>query len=113
VILDENGSLIDAAMPDVTMTHTETNFKEHPDPAYSDGTIANTLTFRVDKEDGDWAELRLDAHELMSSVDMSSRVQSIDPWYTSFRAACQLSFDIDGVQYNGTGVSTLERMDLE
>lgn len=126
VVLDENGALIDANLDAVTMTHTESNFQDHPDPAF-EGQIANTVTFRAENENGDWAEIRLDAQMLLASKDLMPNISlgmtdieifiaellGRDPWYTRFGCAAELMFNIGGVEYHGSGFLTLELMDLE
>jgi hypothetical protein len=126
-VLDQNGALIDAATPGVTMTSTESNYQPHPDPTYTDGTIANTVTFTVNAQNGDWAKITLNAQGLLASqnliplFDMSltpverqvAQDIQLSPWYTRFGAAAALQFHINGVDYTGNGFSILERMDLE
>jgi hypothetical protein len=129
-ILDANGVLIDGALETVSVTHEATNYQKHPDPNFDgaeSGKIANTVTFRAESENGDWAEIRLDAQVLLASADLLPAfgqsmsplefdiAQNIgmDPWYTRFAAAASLTFNIGGVEYEGAGFSTLELMDLE
>lgn len=124
VILDQNGALIDAAQSDVTMSVDESNFQIHPDPN-SFELIAQTVTFRVEKGNGDWAEIVVNTENLNTSSDLLlesglsdsevilARLLGKTPWYSNFSALVDLSFSIDGTSYSDHGHGTLEKMDLE
>lgn len=125
VILDENGALIDATDEDVTMTFEESNFQFHLDSNYLKLIIAQTVTFRVDKENGDWAEIVINAKDLNISEDLLvssglsdaeillARLLGKSPWYSNFSSTASLTYNIDGVEYCGEGIGTIEKMELE
>ncbi len=138
VVLDENGAYIDSRVSNVSVTHTETDIKKHPDEDFngnSNGKIAHTVTFRAeniesDENDGvwDWAEVRYEYVQLLASKDLTPGISQgmtdmeiyiadligRNPWYTRFLCKTYLTINIDGENaIEEEGYATLELMDME
>ena len=104
--------------------HLESDLQLHPDPQ-KPGRIPHEVTFSTLSQEGNWAEVKCQATELMESSDLLeaeglddfsillARLFGLRPWYTRFETETRLSFHVDGEVYEGTGFSILEFMEFE